>query len=112
MPLSTDMPAPVRATVRTLQLMTAEGKSDSCLARQIKECPVKNKPNSAGGGHSVKEVRCVVCQHLLKRRKHRKVGVGPTCMKKLQNGSVGIQIEAFRDFDLTGWSQKINPKEE
>jgi len=43
----------------------------------------------------MKEVRCLVCNHRLKRRKYRKVRIGPGCAIKLKNGNTGIQIKAF-----------------
>jgi uncharacterized CHY-type Zn-finger protein len=43
----------------------------------------------------LKEVRCDVCNHLLKRRKYRKVKLGPRCAEKLASGYAGIQLNAF-----------------
>lgn len=46
----------------------------------------------------LREVRCLVCNHRLKRRKYRKVKLGPTCARKLASGYAGIQIKAFEPF--------------
>ena len=53
---------------------------------------------AAGGGRSLKEVRCLVCNHKLKRRKYRKAQLGPTCQRKLENGYAGIQLRAFEPY--------------
>ena len=42
-----------------------------------------------------KEVHCLVCNHQLKRRKYRKLGIGATCRRKLEGGYSGIQLKAF-----------------
>jgi uncharacterized CHY-type Zn-finger protein len=55
----------------------------------------------------MKEVLCVVCRHPLKRRKYRKDKIGPTCLRKLQSGTAGIQIKAFEDSEIEKWKQKI-----
>lgn len=65
-----------------------------------------SKSNLRGGG--MKEVLCAVCKRPLKRRKYRKAGVGPACLKKLQNGTTGIQMEAFKEFNTEEWNQKVN----
>jgi hypothetical protein len=44
----------------------------------------------------MKEVRCVVCNHELKRRKYRKDRIEPTCKDKVQKGFAGIQLKAFQ----------------
>jgi hypothetical protein len=43
--------------------------------------------NQRGGG-SVKEVRCLVCNHLLKRRRYRKAGMGPVCGEDIALGAM------------------------
>ena len=57
----------------------------------------------------MKEVRCAVCRRPLKRRKSRKAGIGPTCMEKLRGGYSGIQLEAFQEFSIERWGEKITP---
>lgn len=42
-----------------------------------------------------KEVRCLICNRRFKRRKYRKIRMGPTCARKLADGYAGIQIKAF-----------------
>jgi uncharacterized CHY-type Zn-finger protein len=44
---------------------------------------------------TLRVVRCIVCNHQLKRRKYRKTGIGPRCAEKLRNGYAGIQLKAF-----------------
>jgi hypothetical protein len=46
------------------------------------------------GGVPLKE-RCMVCNHILKRRKWRRAGIGPACAEKLARGYAGIQLNAF-----------------
>ena len=43
----------------------------------------------------MKEERCLVCNHQLKRRRYRKAGMGPTCARKLAEGYAGIQLKAW-----------------
>jgi hypothetical protein len=45
----------------------------------------------------LKDVRCAVCNHHLKRRKYKKAGVGPKCAERVANGYAGIQLRAFED---------------
>ena len=42
-----------------------------------------------------KSCKCLVCDHTLKRRKWRKLGMGQVCQAKLRRGYTGIQLKAF-----------------